>query len=295
MKITLSIIVTFLTFCSSAQIADNLELKKIHTEYERDHSARRIDWAMVDKRDSIRQLRVLDVLNSTESPTSNDYANAAMVYTYGHDSISEVKIVELMTKSVELDPTRDKSLLADGIDRQLIRLNKPQIYGTQSYISLNDDDTYGQIVMYEVDSTQVSDSQRIEYNVRTLAEEREYLKSIRQKPLFDLMTNGMKIPEIVKFCKKEFKENPTSKYVAEHQLSKFGSRLSRSGELEQALKIFELYAQLYPNSFNAFDFLGECYFKAERYRKGITAFERSLELNPHKDYARKKIEEGMNR
>lgn len=291
MKITFSLIVILVTLNSTAQVEDNLELKKIYTEYERDHSSRRIDWAMVDERDSIRQLRVLDILDSSKSPTSNDYAHAATVFSHGRDSISEVKIVELMTKSVELDSTQDKSLLAAGIDLQLIRLNKPQIYGTQSYISFYDDETYGQVVMYEVDSTQVSDSERLEYNVRTLAEERKYLKSRLQKPLLDLMKSGKSIPEIVKFCQKEFKENPSSKYVSEHRLSTFGSRLSRKGELKQALKIFKLYAELYPNSFNAFDLLGECYFKLEQYKKGVAAFERSLELNPHKDYARIKIQE----
>ncbi len=198
MKMTLSLIVIFSTLLGIAQIEDNRELKKIYTEYERDHSARRIDFVMLDKRDSIRQLRVLDILNnSIKSSTSNDYANAATIFSHGHDSISEVKTVELMTKSIALDPTRDKSLLAIGIDRQLIRLNKPQIYGTQSYISMYDDDTFGQMVMYEVDSTQISDSQRIEYNVRTLAEQREHLKSMPQRPLFDLMTDGKSIPEIV--------------------------------------------------------------------------------------------------
>lgn len=291
MKITLFLIVTFLTWFSTAQISDNSELETIYTEYERDHSSRRIDWGMLDKRDSIRQLSVLNILKSTESPTSNDYANAAAVFSHGHDSISEVRIVELMTKSIALDSTRDKSLLADGIDRRLLRLNKPQIYGTQSYISMYSDETYGKLIMYEIDTTQVSDKQRIEYNVRTLTEQRKYLKSMPQRPLFDLMTGGKSVPEIVKFCKVEFKENPTSKYVAEHHLSGFGTRLSRASDLKQALKVFELYAELYPNSFNAFDFLGECYFNLEQYKKAIVAFERSLELNPHKDYARKKIEE----
>ena len=200
-----------------------------------------------------------------------------------------------MTKSVELDPTQDKSLLAIAIDRQLVQSNQPQIYGTQSYLSTYDDETFGLFVMYEVDTTQVSDAQRKEYGVRTLEEERAYLKYLVERPLSDLKHEGKSVSEIIKFCKKEFKKNPDSKYVRESQLYKFGSKLTHDGHLEDALKIFELSAKLYPNSFNTLDVLGECYYKLDMYKKGTAAFKQSLRLNPNKDFARNQIAKHQNR
>ena len=294
MKSILFLIATLSTFICVAQTEDNLVLKKMYADYELDHAARRVDWRMRDRRDSVRQVRVMKVLNSIKSPTSNDYVHAATVFSSGKDSISEVKLVELMTKAVELDPTRDKSLLAQGIDCKLVRVNKPQLFGTQAYLSMYEE-TYGQVVMYEVDTIQVSDSQRVEYSVRTLAEQRAYLKSSTEKPLNDMMVAGKSFEEVVEFCKNEFKENPKSKYVSEGRLSKFGNQLKRAGELEQAATVLVLITELYPNSFNAFDVLGDYYFKIKEYQKGIAAYERSLELNPFKDYARKKIAEQKNR
>lgn len=293
MKILLILVATLTTLHSIGQTEDNQELTKIYTDFERDHSARRIDRDLRNDRDSIRQIRVLEILDLTKAPTSNDYANAAAVLSSAENEISDDRVIELMTKSIELDPTRDKALLARVIDRRLVRLEKPQLYGTQSYLGIADS-SWG-LVMYEVDSIQVSDSDRIEYGVRTLAEQRKYLNSKLDRPLNDMMSEGMSFEEVIAFCKKEFKENPSSKYVSENTLDRFAFQLGRNEEMELSEKAYEFVTQLYPNSFNAFDILGDYYFKSEQYEKGVVAYERSLEINPYKEYARLKIEEYKNR
>jgi hypothetical protein len=54
-----------------------------------------------------------------------------MIFRHGEDSIAYGMAVILMRKSVELDSTRNKWLLAAAIDRELLSRNRLQIYGTQ--------------------------------------------------------------------------------------------------------------------------------------------------------------------
>lgn len=86
MKITLFLIVTLSTLFSNAQIEDNLELKKVYAEYERDHSSRRIDRKTVRIKDRTRRHRILDILDSIPSSTSNDYTNGAAFFIKKNES-----------------------------------------------------------------------------------------------------------------------------------------------------------------------------------------------------------------
>lgn len=65
----------------------------------------------------------------------------------------------------------------------------------------------------------------------------------------------------------------------------------REEKLNDAKAIFELAITLYPKAFNAFDSYGECLLKMELKEEGITAYKRSLELNPKNESAIKALEE----
>ena len=98
-----------------AQTEDNEELKELYRTDQADRSTADIDWSIVSVNDSIRQARVYQLLDSNLVVTSNDYANAAMIFQHGRDSTDYRMVVELMTKAIELDPSRSKWLLAAGI------------------------------------------------------------------------------------------------------------------------------------------------------------------------------------
>jgi len=72
-----------------------------------------------------------------------------------------------MKKAIDLDSTINKWLLAATTDRYLLSKGEPQIYGTQFY--KEGDEPW---ILSEIDTTKITDAERIEYGVETLAEQR---------------------------------------------------------------------------------------------------------------------------
>jgi tetratricopeptide (TPR) repeat protein len=58
----------------------------------------------------------------------------------------------------------------------------------------------------------------------------------------------------------------------------------------KALAFFILNTENYPNSFNAYDSLGDAYESLGDSKKAIENYRKSLELNPNNEHARMKIE-----
>lgn len=244
-----------------------------------------IDWNIVQKNDSIREARVYELLDSNKVRTSKDYNNAALIFHHGEDSVAYGMAVKLMTKAIELDSTTNKWFLAVATDRYLLSTNKPQIYGTQ-YKRLDN-----KIVVREkMDSTKITDAERIECKVETLAEQREKIKNLNRKKLTELLEEGKTIDEIVRIVKQiEIKNSPYD--LRENWMNNFGYQLIRQGKKEEALKIFKLNTELYPNSFNTFDSYGECLLDLGDKENAVKAYQQSLELNPDNKNAKKVVAE----
>ena len=66
----------------------------------------------------------------------------------------------------------------------------------------------------------------------------------------------------------------------EADFNALGYRLAKENNIESALFVFEKTVTLYPNSWNAWDSLGEIYAKAGRKDRAIESYRKSLELNP---------------
>ena len=265
-------------------IVDNPELVEMFKNDQADRT-NHIDWNIVQKNDSLREARVYELLDSNKVRTSTDYNNAALIFHHGEDSIAYRMAVELMKKSIELDSTRNKWLLAAATDRYLLSINKPQIYGTQ-YKRLDNNS----VVREKMDSTKITDAERIECNVETLAKQREKIKNLNRKKLTELLDEGKTIDEIILFVKNE--DVQTSEYdLRETWFNHFGYNLMNEGKNEDALKIFKLNIELYPNSFNTFDSYGECLLELGDKENAIIAFKKSLELNPENENAKKVLTE----
>lgn len=161
---------------SESPLTDNTELIEIYKNDQADRRIENIDWSVVSKNDSLREVRIYQLLDSNKVRTSKDYHNAAMIFQHGGDSVAYGMAVKLMRKSIELDSTANKWLLAAAIDRNLISRNKPQIYGTQ-YFRMRGKPWE----LRKIDTTQISDEKRIEYGVETLAEQREKVKRMNRK------------------------------------------------------------------------------------------------------------------
>ena len=269
----------------TGQLTDNEELKALYKADQGDRKGE-IDWSKVSERDSLRRVRVYELLDANQVKTSNDYANAAMIFQHGRDTIASTMAVKLMRRAVEMDSTRSKWLLAAAIDRDLMRKGKPQIYGTQ-YRRMGEDEPW---VLYEIDTTAVTDEERLAYSVPTLAQTRERMKQMNKKQLMDVWNAGTSVDEIIAIAKKG--DPAKSDYnLAEPYVNMFGYNLMAQGKDEEALKIFKLNIELYPEAFNTYDSYGECLVKLGRIEEGKKAYRRSLELNPENTNATKVLEE----
>jgi len=98
------------------------------------------------------------------------------------------------------------------------------------------------------------------------------------------------VDDLIKLAKSSDLEN--SEYnLSESGINTFGYQLMGEGNDEDALKIFKLNTELYPEGFNTYDSYGECLVKIGRIEEGIAAYKKSLELNPNNDNAKKVLAE----
>lgn len=77
----------------------------------------------------------------------------------------------------------------------------------------------------------------------------------------------------------------------EAELNLLGYQYMGRGDVETAIRIFELNVEAYPEAANPYDSLGEAYLEAGDRERAIASYRRSLELNPGNDNARKVLEE----
>ena len=254
---------------------DNPELMEIYEADQADRQTDNIDWSVVSKRDSLREVRIYQLLDSNKVQTSKDYHNAAMIFQHGGDSTAYGMAVKLMRKSVELDSTANKWLLAAAIDRYLLSKDEPQIYGTQ-YQKFGEDEPWQ---LGKMDTTKISDAERIEYGVETLAAQRERVKQMNSKKLSELIVQGKSVDEVIEVIKSEEKRD--SEYdISEDGINSFGYNLMEQSKNKEALKIFKLNTELYPDRFNTWDSYGECLLILGEKEEGIKAYKKSLEVNP---------------
>ena len=75
-------------------------------------------------------------------------------------------------------------------------------------------------------------------------------------------------------------EQPGSWSFAENELNMLGYQLLQREMVDEAIAIFELNVNAYPDAFNTYDSLAEAYMTAGNDELAIANYQRSLELNP---------------
>jgi hypothetical protein len=155
--------------CSSLGAGSNEALRQIAAEDQKDRAAgpNGIDWSVVKGRDQKRRVEVLSLIQSGALRSAEDFHNAALVFQHG-ESASDIELAHsLAVIAVRIDPTNSdaKWLSAASWDRLLMRYEKPQWYGTQYVRSKT-----GKWVLYSTDETAVTDEQRKEMGVPSIAE-----------------------------------------------------------------------------------------------------------------------------
>lgn len=85
------------------------------------------------------------------------------------------------------------------------------------------------------------------------------------------------------------RESPNEPSVQEFRLNQVGYHLIWAKRLDLAIQLFQLNTELYPQSFNTFDSLGEAYLRNGDEQLAIRSYEQSLKLNPDNTSARGEI------
>ncbi len=83
--------------------------------------------------------------------------------------------------------------------------------------------------------------------------------------------------------------SPDSYDFSESQLNLLGYRYLGEGDVQTAIRIFELNVEAYPDAFNTYDSLGDAYMEAGNNERSIANYRRALELNPGFDNARQML------
>ncbi|RIV34881.1 alpha/beta hydrolase [Flagellimonas lutimaris] len=74
---------------------------------------------------------------------------------------------------------------------------------------------------------------------------------------------------------------------SEQDLNALGYSFLGNEELDKAMEVFKLTTILFPDSFNAYDSYGEALLKSNRKAEAIEMYEKSIELNPNNENAKK--------
>ena len=77
-------------------------------------------------------------------------------------------------------------------------------------------------------------------------------------------------------------KNPVHRYVSdvEDKLSGVGYSYLRLKRYSEAVFVFKVATEMYPQSWNTWRELGNAYLRADKKQEAITAFEKALALNP---------------
>jgi len=71
--------------------------------------------------------------------------------------------------------------------------------------------------------------------------------------------------------------------VDENSLNQLGYVLLQRKKIDDAIQVFKLNVQEYPNHWNCYDSLGEAYMNAGQKDLAIQNYEKSVELNPQNE------------
>jgi tetratricopeptide (TPR) repeat protein len=113
----------------------------------------------------------------------------------------------------------------------------------------------------------------------------------RLKVLISLVQNGKTVDEIIAVVKEQDSVNPDYN-ISERSINALGySYMNTLRQNSDALKVFKLNTELYPDAFNTHDSYGECLLLMGDTENAIKAYKKSLELNPRSESAIKVLSE----
>jgi len=197
-----------------------------------------------------------------------------------------------------------------GYNPNLISSNETTTVNEQLYKDLEIEDNFPEIALIIVSSYFAKNVGELETyrNLKSIQEDVNNLfllineelgypyKDIERvtrkyKTLDKLVNTGKTVDEIIAVIKAQDRENPEYN-ISERYINSLGYYyLNTSKKPEDAIKIFKLNIEFYPESWNPYDSYGECLVRMGDLENGIKNYKKSLELNPENENAIKVLEE----
>jgi len=94
-----------------------------------------------------------------------------------------------------------------------------------------------------------------------------------------------KFAEAIEAYKKIKREQPNADAVAEERINTLGYGLLQRKQIKEAIAIFKANVDMYPQSANTYDSLGEAYMASGDKEQAVINYKKSLQLNPKNDNA----------
>ena len=109
------------------------------------------------------------------------------------------------------------------------------------------------------------------------------IRVIKLESISDALTSGLTSGGVSEMenAYRAYKSDPsTASIFTEREVNGYGYALMARGNLDAAIRLFELNTESYPNSFNTWDSLAESYMNKGRTADAIKNYEKSLAINP---------------
>jgi hypothetical protein len=174
MKIVALLFATIFVASASAQSAtDNADLTKLFTTDQSARQGKNVDWSKLRIEDDQREVVLHKMLESGQVRTANDYFHAALIFQHGQHHEDFLLAHVLAVNAVSLgNPPAARWLSAATLDRYLLSISQPQIYGTQFEYTKG---ASGPVTLRTMDPSLLSDNVRALSCVISLAEQKKVL------------------------------------------------------------------------------------------------------------------------
>lgn len=109
------------------------------------------------------------------------------------------------------------------------------------------------------------------------------IRVIKLESISDVLTAALQSGgvEEMETAYRQYKSDPaTASLFTEREVNGYGYAIMNRGQLDVAVRLFELNAESYPNSFNVWDSLAESYMNKGLTREAIENYQKSLAINP---------------
>lgn len=219
------------------------------------------------KKFSILFLIALLTFSCTSQKNSEEFINKAEGrYLFNSNEILEIYFEDQIMfakwrgkDKIELLKVNDSSFYMRDLNEKMLFVSKPKMH-----IKL-EEKTEHDGVKYSFEKLKIGEKTASEY-----FNDKEYKKAL--------------------LAFKAIKKNDSLDInIRERRINSLGYRLLRDNDLEEAIEMFKINAELYPNSSNVYDSLGDAYLKAKDTSKAKENYKKALGINPENRNAKRNL------